>query len=86
MNDSRLIDYSKEYKGAQMSDSQNLLEGLEAEIERNKNLLQEYKEIGPEGTVGASLLHGLILKAERALKENDIPTMLEVYQELRETE
>lgn len=69
-----------------MSESQNLLEGLEAEIERNKSLLQQYREIGPEGTIGASLLHGLISKAERALKENDISTMLEVYQELRETE
>ena len=50
----------------------NLIEGLQAEMNRNRELLGEYEAVGPSGAFGAHFIRTGIAEAEVAISEGDI--------------
>lgn len=64
--------------------SENLMEGLLKELNRNREILVEYEKI-PAGFFGAAMIKQGIAIAEKAIGENDIVQMLKSYQDLQGT-
>lgn len=64
----------------------NLMEGLLKELNRNREYLQRYKEIGSSGVFGAAIIQDKIDKAEKAIAKGDVVEMLVCYNELQKTE
>jgi len=64
---------------------QNLMSALLKERDRCKDLLQQYKEIGAPGRLGALLLEGLLQRADNAMALGDVVLMIQVYDEMRQS-
>lgn len=64
--------------------SENLMEGLINELNRVRELLKDYEEIGPAGIFGATMLKQDIKKAEKAISSGDVIQMLLAYNSLKE--
>lgn len=69
----------------------NLLEGLQAEIKRNQELLTVYKELPAQpglfsGLFGAMMIERKIMRGEMALVSGDAIEMLAAYAELKGSE
>lgn len=62
------------------------MEGLLAELNRNRELLAMYKEIGPAGVFGATMIQVDITNGETAIAENDVVAMLRCYNDLKENQ
>lgn len=62
----------------------NLIEGLQTELNRNREILKLYEEI-PTGAFGAIMIKQGIATAEKAIGENDIVAMVRSLAELKET-
>ena len=62
--------------------TENLIEGLLEEIERNKELLEAYRSI-PLGEFGAMMIEKDIKDAEEGIQNNDITRMLRTYKTLK---
>jgi len=62
----------------------NLIEGIQAELERNRELLKDYLEI-PTGAFGATMIKLGIEAAEKAIAQGDTVQMLRCYNELKES-
>lgn len=62
----------------------NLIEGLLAELNRNREILKLYEDI-PTGTFGAIMIKESIITAERAMSEGDTVAMMRAYEELKAT-
>lgn len=65
--------------------TENLMDGLMNELNRNRELLAEYKAIGPAGFFGASMIQLSIQKGEQAIRSGDVIAMLRAYEDLKET-
>ena len=65
--------------------SKSLMDGLHEELKRNKELIKQYRAIGPAGHIGATLLQQMIDKTEKAIFKNDVVQMVKCYEELKET-
>ena len=63
----------------------NLIEGLQEELERNKELLKLYEEI-PQGKFGATMIKLSIKNAENAIANNDTLEMIRCHKDLQENE
>ncbi len=63
----------------------NLIEGLQEELERNKELLKLYEEI-PQGKFGSTMIKLSIKNAENAIANNDTVEMIRCYKDLQENE
>ncbi|MCK5617251.1 hypothetical protein KAR91_86100 [Candidatus Pacearchaeota archaeon] len=63
----------------------NLIEGLQKELARNRELLKAYEEI-PTGAFGAAMIKGSIEIAENAMACGDTVAMLKAYKDLEESE
>ena len=63
----------------------NLIEGLNAELSRNREILKIYESI-PEGRFGAVMIKQTIKMAEKAIAENDIVAMVRACKELQSTQ
>lgn len=63
----------------------NLAEGLEKEIQRNRDLLEEYKQI-PTGGFGAMVLEKYIRDAVAALASGDVVKMAQAYEAMKDSE
>ena len=63
----------------------NLIEGLQEELDRNKELLEVYKSI-PTGGFGATMISQTIKAAEKAMALQDTIEMLRCYKALTENE
>lgn len=63
---------------------QNLMDGLFYEMNRCRELLKAYEEIGPAGMFGKAMITRDIDFAEQAIKENDVIKMLQAYSTLKE--
>lgn len=63
----------------------SLAEDLPKEIQRNRELLDMYKEI-PMGFIGASLIDIDIKQAIKALADGDVIAMLQSYEKLKGNE
>ena len=66
--------------------TQNILEALMEELNRNKELLTEYEAIGPAGQFGAMMLRQSIKRAEQAITESDTVAMIRCYEDLKTNE
>lgn len=67
--------------------SGNLLDAMFEEMNRVRELIQEYKSIpGEAGMIGAALLKINIQDAERAISSNDVAQMLLCYEHLKSCE
>jgi hypothetical protein len=63
-----------------------LADALPREIERVKEVVKLYDEIGPAGAFGAMMIRRDIAEAERAIREGDTVAMLRIYPVLKEIE
>ncbi len=64
----------------------NLMEGLMNEVNRNRELLIQYKSIGSAGIFGASFIKADIKAGEDAIKNMDTIEMLRLYKKLKGNE
>ena len=62
----------------------NLMEGILQELERNRELLQDYEDIGQPGQFGASIIAAAIKQTENAIMEEDTVEMLRCYKYLQD--
>lgn len=67
-------------------DYMNLIEGLQKEANRRREVLKGYEAIGPAGTFGATFLKHDIQRAEAAIAGGDVVEMIALYKELNEAE
>jgi len=65
---------------------ENLAQGLVRELNRNRELLSEYKNIGRPGMFAAVIIEDKIKRGETAQENGDVVEMLRVFSELEETE
>jgi hypothetical protein len=63
----------------------NIAEALAKEIERNRELLEEYKKI-PTGVFGAMMIDLDIKNAVEALASGDVIKILEAYEAMKDNE
>lgn len=61
----------------------SLMEGLLQELNRNRDLLKQYKDIGPPGMIGATMISMDIQDGEKAIADNDVVDIVRVYQRLK---
>ena len=64
----------------------NFVDSLQHEIQRNKELLQSYQEIGPAGAFSAAVIEIKIREAEESLLHGEFVRMLRCYKMLQESE
>lgn len=62
----------------------NLIEGLQEELNRNRELLKEYEKIGPNGAFGAHFIREGIKAAEAAIGQGDTINMMQCLENLKE--
>lgn len=62
----------------------NLIEGLQEEMNRVRELLKEYEAIGAPGVFGTIILKAEIKNAEAAIASGDVIHMLQCYESLKE--
>ena len=60
----------------------NLIEGLQKEMNRCRELLKEYDAI-PQGKFGAIMIRAEIEKAEKAIATGDTVAMMQSLEELK---
>jgi len=63
----------------------NLIEGLQEELKRNRELRAEYDKI-PTGVLGARFIQADIATGEHAIATGDTVAMLKAYEALRNNE
>ena len=61
----------------------NLIEGLQEEMERCRELIKEYEAIGSAGIFATSALKLIIKEAKHAIANGDTIRMLKLYEELK---
>jgi len=54
------------------------------EQERLRNLLQQYIEIGPAGTLGAVMIKASLAEADAAAVSGDLVRMIRAFQDMKE--
>lgn len=64
--------------------SENIIEGIQREVARNRELLKEYEAIGPVGTFGATMIKQNIIDAKSAVAHGDTIEMIRQFQSLKE--
>lgn len=62
----------------------NLIEGIVKELNRNRELVKEYRAIGLPGMFGAMMIEKDIKDAEKCLTEDDTIEMIKCYERLKE--
>ena len=65
---------------------ENLMGGLLRELNRNRELLKGYEEIGPAGLFGATMIKQSIANGEKAIAEGDVVKMIEAFKDLEESQ
>jgi molybdopterin converting factor small subunit len=60
----------------------NLIEGLQKEIHRNRNLVKIYNEV-PNGAFASIMINQDIVDAERAMAEGDTIAMIRLFETLQ---
>lgn len=61
-------------------------EEILVELERNRELLRSYRDIGPAGSFGHAMISQDIVDAEEALEGEDVIAVLRCYDKLRGNE
>ena len=65
---------------------ENLMDGLIAQLKRNRELLKEYEKIGMAGAFGRIAIQRDIDAAEQAIKDNDVVAMVQAYANMENNE
>lgn len=60
----------------------NLIEGIQTQCERVREILPYYEEIGPAGMFGVAMLKAAIKEGEAAIASGDVVRMLAAYKDL----
>lgn len=66
--------------------SESLAEALPKEMARCRELLGQYRAIGPSGMFGAAMIEQDLRRADKAVMEGDVVAMIQVYEALKEYE
>lgn len=66
-----------------MTETSNLATSLQDELKRNRDLLLFYKEIGPVGTFGFTMISQDIDNATKAIMEGDVAAMIQSFNTLK---
>ena len=61
----------------------NLIEGLQEEMNRCRELLKDYESIGPAGRFGLAMIKAEIKNAESMISQGDTIGMTKSYKELK---
>jgi len=61
----------------------NLIEGIQEELKRCRELKAVYESIGPAGAFGLSVVNQSIIRAEKAVASGDVTEMLCAYRNLQ---
>lgn len=64
--------------------SESLGEALPKEIARARKILGYYREIGPAGIFGATMIEAELREADQAMMSGDVVAMMRIYKELQE--
>jgi UDP-N-acetylenolpyruvoylglucosamine reductase len=64
----------------------NMMEALLTELNRNRELLTQYKAIGVPGMIGAALIQNDITTGERAIANDDVVEIIRIYDKLKNNE
>jgi len=67
-----------------MGEPENLMEGLQRELKRNRELVKEYEAIGTAGNFGRAFICRDIMEGEHAIADDDVVAMLRAYNKLKE--
>lgn len=67
-----------------MSEVQSLGKLLPQEQARCRELLVEYKKIGPGGMFASALIEDALKRTDQAVIQGDLPAMIRCYMELKE--
>lgn len=62
----------------------NLAEAYPKEQARLRELIEQYRAIGPAGTFGLAVIQDVLTRSEKAAAEQDTVTMIRCYQEMQE--
>jgi len=65
-----------------MSKTTTLADGLAEEIERARDLLSQYRALGPRGQFGAAVIDAASREGVRAQASGDVIRMMQAYDEL----
>ena len=63
----------------------NLISGIQEELNRNRDLLQQYQQIGQSGLFATMMLKSEIKEAEDSIASGDVVRMLVAYKTLSES-
>lgn len=61
-------------------------EDFPKEQERLRELLEDYKAIGPSGTFGYLMISNTLREANEAAISGDLPRMIRAYQQMKDCE
>ena len=64
----------------------NLIEGLQQEMNRCRDLIKVYEEIGSAGAFGKMVIENSIKSGEAAIASGDVVAMVAAYQDLKQRE
>lgn len=62
----------------------NLIEGIQKQCNRVREILPHYEELGPTGAFGAAVLRQAIVEGEAAIASGDVVRMLAAYKSLED--
>ena len=62
--------------------SENLIEGIQRQMNRARELVEEYKQIGTAGTFGRVMIEQDIREGEAAIASGDVIRMMAAYKAL----
>ncbi len=65
---------------------ENLIDGINEELNRNRELLREYQGIGASGFFGSMVITSKINEGEKSIASGDIVRMLSAYADLQTSE
>ncbi len=66
--------------------AKNLIEEIQKECARCREVVVDYKSVGPAGMFGAAMIEADIRRAEAAIATGDLVAMVKVYAVLKEIE
>lgn len=61
----------------------NIIEGLQKLMNKSRELLKAYDEIGPQGAFGAAMIRADIQDAEKAIASGDVVAIVKMYEKLQ---
>ena len=70
----------------QIAELRSLGEAYPRQQARVRELLGQYKAIGPAGSFGAAMIEDVLRRADVAVMEQDLPAMIRLYREMQEIE